>query len=374
MAHGVVFFCWSGAGGSHAETRVQLRSRAFFFFFFCVSICRTAVRTPSGPVCPSSPSCSAYWWDNRLFFFSPSLLHLYCPIIQLSVKHFHLSPVCNSDVSSCVSALSAPQHIWILMSFLENSLLLNLFCWFSWWLWKLSLFHRAIWRISSSPEATTSNPASTTEPRWVMHFGWNIFTKRWSVFLHERLCFFSLHCVEALQTKKAFDFSLSIVSFVETQGLKEVVSSVSVCLHVVSASLYLLVCYIMTFFLFPKHQRNDIYEEPHYKLSLPSFETNQQKKKNPPSLIKRESAAIKVWLIMYKCLFANLRPLLTKQGLNHHNSVWVRFGEVWESWKVKWQTVKWWKKSCWVFNQDICVEDQQRIVIFFLVPAGGLHP
>lgn len=95
------------------------------------------------------------------------------------------------------------------------------------------------------------------------------------------------------------------------------------------------------------------------------------KKKNPPSLIKRESAAIKVWLIMYKCLFANLRPLLTKQGLNHHNSVWVRFGEVWESWKVKWQTVKWWKKSCWVFNQDICVEDQQRIVIFFLVPAGG---
>lgn len=33
------------------------------------------------------------------------------------------------------------------------------------------------------------------------------------------------------------------------------------------------------FFLFPKHQRNDIYEEPHYKLSLPSFETNQQKKK-----------------------------------------------------------------------------------------------
>lgn len=94
------------------------------------------------------------------------------------------------------------------------------------------------------------------------------------------------------------------------------------------------------------------------------------KKKNPPSLIKRESAAIKVWLIMYKCLFANLRPLLTKQGLNHHNSVWVRFGEVWESWKVKWQTVKWWKKRHPVgFIIKIFVLKISRESSFFFSPS-----
>lgn len=63
---------------------------------------------------------------------------------------------------------------------------------------------------------------------------------------------------------------------------------------------------------------------------------NKQTKKTSPSLIKRESAAIKVWLIMYKCLFANLRPLLTKQGLNHHNSVWVRlFFQRFSRWSLR---------------------------------------
>ena len=58
--------------------------------------------------------------------------------------------------------------------------------------------------------------------------------------------FFSLHCVEALQTeKKRLAFNCV---FFKTQGLKEVVSPVGVCLHVVSASLSPLVWYFYDFF------------------------------------------------------------------------------------------------------------------------------
>ena len=93
--------------------------------------------------------------------------------------------------------------------------------------------------------------------------------------------FFSLHCVEALQTeKKAFHFWLSIVSFLKHKVSKK---SCHQSVSVYTSSLLhfpLLFGIFMTFFKFPRRQRNDIYDESHYKLSLPSFETNKQTKKN----------------------------------------------------------------------------------------------
>lgn len=133
--------------------------------------------------------------------------------------------------------------------------------------------------------------------------------------------------------------------FCSTKGLEEVIFSAnSQSLFTQSFSfIFRLFVIFMTFR--SQDSRNDIYEESHYKLRLPPFE--EKKTKNPPSLAKT-SAGIRVWLITYKCLLANLRPLLTQQkriwGLNHHNHIWVRGFSFFFRWEIVWNGRV---SSCW---------------------------
>lgn len=88
--------------------------------------------------------------------------------------------------------------------------------------------------------------------------------------------------------------------FSSTQDLKEFMASAlfSFCM-----------LFFMTFH--SQDSRNDIYEECHYKLILPPFGKKNTHTHTKNTFSHKTRAGIKVWLIMYKCLLANLRPLLT---------------------------------------------------------------
>lgn len=113
MAHGVSSSV-ELVQGSHAVPRVQLRFRAF-----CEYLWDCCAHQMDQSICPS---CTAYWWDNRLFPASVTSSNLVVSV-----------PICNSTfwIASSLQqwcfigiftpvAKSTGPHIWLLISFLKK--------------------------------------------------------------------------------------------------------------------------------------------------------------------------------------------------------------------------------------------------------------
>lgn len=105
------------------------------------------------------------------------------------------------------------------------------------------------------------------------------------------------------------------------------------CLHIVSAPFLLFPCSI---FMTSQDSRDDIYVE--------LIET-------VTTFSHRTLAGTKVWLITFKCLLVNLRPLLTKQEhfwwFNLQRFIWARVGFFF--------------LFCWRWHVELCGMEEWRL-------------